>query len=807
MDFDTNKVKTYITSVILTFMGMMSVQMSFMYAFFEDSTYSVPVMIVYTVLISLVFCAGAIFVKHKWIMPIAVIVFCAITVWMNFYEIAGGFGIVFNTVADAVSEYFYAQVLYIAMTSKMIRIGDIELFSYIAIAIITLIYSYTISTRKALVLPLLITLASVGMPVFVEIFPPFFAVLSSIVYCVELIILSSSVVLKNHGNRFNTELVAIISGVFLMLCGGVINVFVPHNDFEQSEFFVDFNENVQREIDDLRDMVAGQMGEKSPSSIGAGKLGHVNKLTFSGEEVLTVRLPEKKDTIYLKGYIGEKYDGNKWIEPTAEKTHYLFSEMENKGYNQIEMVGAYLEYFDEVGAFNVYKAEIQIKRKDKSSLGNRYFSPIYPTPYANIYANADGAAEYISDNARYEYCSVSGWDFLINIPDLWHVLAQSDIEKKYREYVKNTYLDVNTTMADELKEQWGSYSVETARDRLMLAMDIREYLDDNCTYTTSPGRLPARKDFVEHFLKDTQEGYCTYFATAAVMMFRSAGVPARYVEGYCFKVGDDESDDGTGYITTKGEKELIDYCEISVKDSNAHAWVEFYVDGIGWIDFEVTPGSGDGMGEVPEPETEEPTTEDATTEENTTDEPETEEPTTKEHVSEENSEETTETDSEFGHGGGNKTFRLPKMAERIILIVFISIVIITVIIMSIRIRYLKHIRKRENVYNDDLNNLTGDSVMMNYQRFECLMKYSGFVKQPHMTYMDFARLVEQQSDTVGKGEACRLVAIYEKVNYSQVKISKEEIEICNSILDTVYDRIYGNVGLLQKFILLYILNY
>ena len=65
--------------------------------------------------------------------------------------------------------------------------------------------------------------------------------------------------------------------------------------------------------------------------------------------------------------------------------------------------------------------------------------------------------------------------------------------------------------------------------------------------------------------------------------------------------------------------------------------------------------------------------------------------------------------------------------------------------MSIRIRYLKHIRKRENVYNDDLNNLTGDSVMMNYQRFECLMKYSGFVKQPHMTYMDFAKLVEEDT--------------------------------------------------------------
>lgn len=806
MDFDTNRVKTYITSVVLTFMGILSLQMAFMCTFFEDSIYSMPIMIVYTLFISVVFCAGAVFVKHKWIIPVAVIVLCAGIVWMNFYEIAGGFGSIFNTVADAVSEYFNAEVLYILMTTKMVKYGDPELFNYVLMTIFTIIYSYTISTRKALVLPLIITFASVGIPVFVEVFPSFFAVLMSVVYCVELIILSASVVLKNHRNRFNTELIAIITGVFLMICGGMFNVIVPHEDFEQSNFFVDFKDNFQREIDDMREGITEKLGEKRPSSIGAGKLGHVNKLTFSGEEVFTVILPKKEDTVYLKGYIGEKYDSNKWTEPSAKKTDSLFRKMDkNKAYNQLEMVGAYLNTLDIGTDFEGYRGNMIINRNYAADFEWKYFSPIYPVPYA-INSNADGCADYIKEGKEYGYYSVSGWEFLTNANAEWEP-EYMNLRNEYRDYVEDTYLDVNTTIADELKEKWGDYPIETARDRLMLAMDIRNYLDDNCTYTTSPGKLPANKDFVEYFLNETNEGYCTYFATAAVMMFRSAGVPARYVEGYCFNVTGSEKSWEAGNITTKDGEERVEYCIVSVKDSNAHAWVEFYVDEIGWIDFEVTPGSNDGMEAVPESEKEETTTEEATTEKPTSEEDVTEESTSKENTSEEGSEETTEKDSEYGHGGGDKTFRLPKMAERIILIVFISVVIITVIIMSIRIRYLKCIRNRENVYNDDLINLTGDSVLMNFHRFECLMKYSGFVKQPHMTYMDFAKMVEEQSKTVGKGEGCRLVEIYEQIHYSQIKISKEEIEICNSIVASVYDRIYGNMGAVQKFIFLYILNY
>lgn len=93
-------------------------------------------------------------------------------------------------------------------------------------------------------------------------------------------------------------------------------------------------------------------------------------------------------------------------------------------------------------------------------------------------------------------------------------------------------------------------------------------------YTLTPGALPkdilSEKDFLDYFMLESQKGYCSYFATAFVLLARAEGIPARYVEGFCVPV------DGT--------KETVVY------SSMAHAWPEVYIEGVGWIPFEPTPG-------------------------------------------------------------------------------------------------------------------------------------------------------------------------------------------------------------------------
>lgn len=75
-----------------------------------------------------------------------------------------------------------------------------------------------------------------------------------------------------------------------------------------------------------------------------------------------------------------------------------------------------------------------------------------------------------------------------------------------------------------------------------------------------------------------------HFASAAVLMFRYYGIPARYVEGYLITPEDAKA-------MTAGEAYAVD-------DTHAHAWAEYYQDGVGWLPFEVTPSYLNVMGQA-----------------------------------------------------------------------------------------------------------------------------------------------------------------------------------------------------------------
>ena len=103
---------------------------------------------------------------------------------------------------------------------------------------------------------------------------------------------------------------------------------------------------------------------------------------------------------------------------------------------------------------------------------------------------------------------------------------------------------------------------------------LEEYLSSNYSYTLSTVTPPRDMDFVEHFLFETKQGYCVYFATAFVAMARSLNVPTRYVEGFLVR-------------GTPNDNGFID-----VFNSMAHAWPEVYFEGSGWLRFEPTPRTG-----------------------------------------------------------------------------------------------------------------------------------------------------------------------------------------------------------------------
>ena len=109
-----------------------------------------------------------------------------------------------------------------------------------------------------------------------------------------------------------------------------------------------------------------------------------------------------------------------------------------------------------------------------------------------------------------------------------------------------------------------------------IAEGVKAYLADNMNYSMELDQLSEREDPIQYFLTQSQEGYCMHFASAGVMMLRYLGVPARYVSGYVILQSSFYETQG-GYVGV-------------ARDRNAHAWVEIFVEGIGWLPVEMTPG-------------------------------------------------------------------------------------------------------------------------------------------------------------------------------------------------------------------------
>ena len=147
-------------------------------------------------------------------------------------------------------------------------------------------------------------------------------------------------------------------------------------------------------------------------------------------------------------------------------------------------------------------------------------------------------------------------------------------ERKYSEFVRETYMDVpeNTdfliTLAADLTS---NYDVNFDK-----AMAIERYFKQNYSYAKSfASDAGTPIDKVRYMIETSKTGYCTYYATAMTLMLRSLDIPARYVTGYHAMV---TPNTGKNRYTR------------SILDENYHAWVEVYFDGIGWLTFDPTPG-------------------------------------------------------------------------------------------------------------------------------------------------------------------------------------------------------------------------
>ena len=165
----------------------------------------------------------------------------------------------------------------------------------------------------------------------------------------------------------------------------------------------------------------------------------------------------------------------------------------------------------------------------------------------------------------------------------WDATSGIVLPKRYREYEeayrKHVYLNYLNIDSDTEKYMLGIIDERgfTAKDPDIInkvASFIKSSAKYNLQYDTE---MDNADNMVIAFLSEYKEGVCRHYASAATLLFRTLGIPARYTIGFA----------GAVEANT----------ETTVTAENYHAWVEVYVNGIGWINVEVTPGgSGGGMG-------------------------------------------------------------------------------------------------------------------------------------------------------------------------------------------------------------------
>lgn len=113
-----------------------------------------------------------------------------------------------------------------------------------------------------------------------------------------------------------------------------------------------------------------------------------------------------------------------------------------------------------------------------------------------------------------------------------------------------------------------------------LILALREYFENYYAYSLNVPEIPEDQDFFSAFLDD-RRGYCVYFATTYSVLLGDVGYPVRYAEG--FVVPQTNSQVG------EGEEEAGQWETRTLTPLNGHAWMEVYLEEIGWYPIETTP--------------------------------------------------------------------------------------------------------------------------------------------------------------------------------------------------------------------------
>lgn len=391
---------------------------------------------------------------------------------------------------------------------------------------------------------------------------------------------------RKYAGMQNRNMLACVAcaGAFIMagILSAVTGMLFPADSYQQNPILMEVKEDLAAHLEEMR------YGGKEINTLPKGNLQKA-EIWEGSEKIALVVTEDEPQSLYLRGFVGGRYSSNKW-EDLDRSIYYenrdLFYWLHEDG----------LSADTQMATLRKMLTEARLEEKTFSvsvtnEMANREY--LY-TPYELIqldgktlendgdsYQKAKGilgAKEYAFETygnlvKDFPQLVSEGYIHLASSEDAWYAEAESH----YNAFVYENY----TELPDDLKQLFQQELGYDASDReehvnyYSAIQKIRKYLEKHMTYGNYCEALPQEQDFVQFFLEESKIGNPVHYATAAALMFRYYGIPSRYVEGYV--------------ITPEDIKDLSGKSVVEVPGTNGHAWVEIYIDGLGWVPIEMTP--------------------------------------------------------------------------------------------------------------------------------------------------------------------------------------------------------------------------
>lgn len=386
--------------------------------------------------------------------------------------------------------------------------------------------------------------------------------------------------------------------------------------------------------------------------VSDGVLGDVDGTAYDEVESLKVTVSEKPtEILYLKGYVGADYTQNRWSIGDADsltdaalnwktdgdsllyiqnmpflRMMYVNSRMGGdfaSGDAALDGAGA-VDGSDAVGMSEAVSSRtISVERLNANTAYTYVPYQAYLNDYYDILGGDCSVQGQTAQDDRYEYFENSAY---INTMKKWmdvdasgsdggdsagalgsynHQNMLDELEASYESYVNTHYTDVPESqkriekLCKKKKKEWdkkleGNLSDTQKQDLSYEKIDdvknfVVRTLWERCEFSKSASRISDDEDYIERFMFEKKKGDSTAFASAAVVMFRSCGIPARYVVGYAAPANLFSGQADGSYMAV-------------LQDDNAHAWVEIYMPDCGWTPVETTPGFAGTIANLDMPE-------------------------------------------------------------------------------------------------------------------------------------------------------------------------------------------------------------